>query len=395
MKILFPLIVVSCIYSILFSLIRENTLYDDEPTHIAQIRNFMNRNTVIHPRISLIPGYHFVIASAATLLGTREIPHLRAISLAINLLAIISFFLVARKLDTAHALTKTIQFSFLPILFPYQFLLYPEGLMLSLTFTSLLFALTRKYTLTAFFGFLSVLARQTNIVWFVFLHLLCYLDFRQNNLTANIILKKSWLFILGYCIFAVFFAVNKGFAIGTSDVHPNFSIFSGNVFFVLFVSFWLFLPQMIVNFAKVKKAVSDRKWLPFIIILFILIGTYKFSNSHPWNQYPEHLQNRLVLIPFTSILLLKIIFFAVISYSVISLRVTKLISSRYYLLFPFAFLAAVPIWVVGARYSMVFFTFFLLFRKYTSPVLEWAIILIFTSVSLFLFYGYLNQIFYL
>jgi len=409
-----PLIFIAFTYIFLFSLIKNNSLYDDEPSHFTQIRLFLNRHPAIYSRLSLIPGYHFTVASLATLTGKSQIHELRAITLTINLLAIALFFLVVQKLDSKNAITKTLQFSFFPILFPFQFLLYAEGLMLLLTLISFYFAHTKKYTLSALFGLLSVLVRQQNIVWLLFINLICLIDdLKQKNVLANLypsyfrwvyadsnlslrsILRKYWLFITSYFLFITFVVVNRGIAYGTSDVHPNFTLHSGNVFFALFVNFLLFLPSMISNVNRVIKLIMHNKRVLVLIAIFIVTAALTFSNSHPWNRYPEHLQNRLILVPFTSNLPLKVIFFTIISYSVISLRVTRFISMHYYLLYPFAFLSLAPIWLVGARYSLVPFMLFLLFRKSTSPLVEWAIIILFITISLFLFYGYLNQIFYL
>ena len=228
MKVFTPLVIILIIYSILFGFIKKNTLYDDEHGHYEQIRLFLNNKPVIYKHLSLIPGYHFTIAAVATLLGTRQIPQLRTISFTINLLTIVSFYLISRKLDKSGSLTKVLQFSFFPILFPFQFLLYAEGLMLLLTLLSFYFAHTKKYTLSAFFGLLSVLVRQQNIVWLLFINLICLTDDLKLRINPANMLRKFWLFIVSYILFIAYVFLNGGIAYGTSDIHPNFSIYSGN-----------------------------------------------------------------------------------------------------------------------------------------------------------------------
>lgn len=398
MKKLFVLFIIVAVYIFLFALIKNNRLYDDEPASYNQIRLFINKKYIT--RLYIIPGYHFTVSAIANLSNKKNIPDLRATTLVFNLLSIVIFFFLAQKLDRNNTIIKTLQYSFFPVIFPFHFLLYPEGLQILFTLTSIFLVLKNKIYLSALFGIASILTRQTNIIWFIFIHILAILNMKKIKLSRKNFLIQNFLFFIGYLLFLIFVVINKGFvnsgfAVKAGERPSSFSIFSGNVFFMIFAAFCLFLPIFVPYLKNVYSDLRKSKILILVCTLFILVGSFTFSNSHPWNLYTDSLQNKILLLPFTTTFTQKLFFFSIISITVFLISNIKFLANKYYLIYPLTFLMLLPIQLISIRYYIIPFTLFILFHKVTSVYLEVINILLFILISLYLYYGYLQQVFYI
>src|SRR3989338_700703 len=382
----------------LFSFIQNRPLYDDEPGSYDQIKIYLNRRWEISEGFSKFPGFPFAIANLSLLINKTDISNLRAINFLFALASIVIFYLINLELDAENGVIKTVMFAFLPVLFPYQFLLYTENIS---NFTLLLaFYLTvrKKFFASGIFSIISVSVRQINIIWLVFIFFYIYLNNTKQYLNIGNFIshcRKNWLFLLTCFLFLIFGLVNKGFAVGNlSGAHPSFTIYPGNVYWLLFLFFVLFLPQNIYNISSFFLFLKKNKKLLYPILFFIIVSALTFNNSHPWNQYPEHLRNR-ILILFNSYYLNKLIFFIIISYSLLSLSQIKLINKVLYLIYPFSFLSLAPMWLIESRYSIIPLFLFILFKKKTNTVLEIITSFIFFCLSLLFYFVYLSQKFYL
>ena len=98
----------------------------DEDNHLVQIQNFIENKSNVSDEISMLPGYHFVIASSLKVLGLQSKNAARAVSTFYSLLAIILFYILARQFNPSRAVTKTLQCLFCPIVFPFFFLIYTD-----------------------------------------------------------------------------------------------------------------------------------------------------------------------------------------------------------------------------------------------------------------------------
>lgn len=398
MKKLLFLFLIFTVYFLLFSLIKNNKLYDDEPASYNQIRLFINKQYIA--RLYIIPGYHFTVSTIANIINKKNIPDLRSITFVFNLLSVFIFFLVAQKLDNRNTILKTLEFSFFPVIFPFQFLLYPEGLQLLFILSSIFLVLKNKNNLSALFGIASILTRQTNIVWFIFIHLLAILNIKKNKIIRKNFLIQNFLFFIGYLIFFIFVIFNKGFVnsgfvIKSGERPSSFSIYSGNVFFLIFTAFCLFLPIFVPYLKIVYLNLIKSKKLVLLCTIFILIGSLTFTNSHPWNHYTDSLQNKILLLPFTTTFTQKLFFFIIITVTVLLTSEVMLLAKKYYLIYPLMLIMLLPIQLISIRYFIIPFSLFILFHKVTSDYFEIFNILIFILISLYFYYGYLQQVFYI
>lgn len=208
--------------------------------------------------------------------------------------------------------------------------------------------------------------------------------------------KTQWIFIIGFIIFIIFVIINKGFAIGDKVMHPAFSFHLSNIFFMLFLFFFLFLPLNISNFPKVIQLIKKNKKIILLIIIIFTIYMFTFVNNHPYNtQWTSKFLRNWLLTYFTSTILLKILFFLPIAYSVLSISLIKLHKKSFYLIYPFAILYLLPSWLIEQRYYLIPFTLLILFRKKESKLVEYSLIIIYIVLSLILFCVTERRIFFL
>ena len=176
-------------------------------------------------------------------------------------------------------------------------------------------------------------------------------------------------------------------------MHPDFFISMGNIYWALFIFFCLFLPEVILNFKLIMTKIS-YKYLFFPVLIFLIIATCTFTNSHPWNQNFDLLRN-LLLIFFTDSFFTKLIFFIIIAFSVFAISLFPLAKNSYYILYPLSFFSLLPVWLIDSRYLILPFALFILFRRFKNIRIEYPTTVIFTILSLIFYWGYLKQIFYL
>lgn len=391
------LLLITAVYLVLFLFIRYNPLYDDEPGNYDQLKLFVAGKIEYYKGYSQYPGYPALLAFFGKVFQRADIPYFRDVNFSFSLFGIVIFYLLAKKIDYQSSIIKTIQYSFLPIIFPYRFLLYSENLSDPLVLASIWATLSNRYLLSAVLGILAVSVRQQNIVWLLFSFTLHYFIKYQSVNKTNFLehLKKSWLFILGFIIFITVVIINGGIAMGNlKPYHPDFTIQMGNVWWMLWLIFLLFLPVHAINFRNVLLLVSSNRKILFFALTFTLTGFITFANLHPWNQTPDHLRNR-ILITVAKQPPVKLLFFLSVSFTVLSLYKSKFLSSKFYLLYPFALLSLLPIWLIESRYAFIPLTLFILFRRTTSISAELITISLFLLFSAFLYFGYLHQIFYL
>ena len=387
------LIFIFLIFILCFLLIKDKPLYDDEPSHYTQIKLFLDRDAQIYPQISLIPGYHLLIATVAKLLHKTDIPFLRLISFTLSMISVYMFFLLSRTIDKKFTLIKTFQYSFFPVLFPYLFMLYTEGLSLLLIFASLYASIKKHYYFSGIFAIFSILTRQTNVFFLLLILLLNYFSNPSKSPTYEFIIKNIY-FLIGLFIFGIFVFFNRGIAIGTQNMHPNLSFHTGNISFALFIFFFLFLPDNIKNLPKVINHISQNKKILLPLLIFLLVGALTLVNTHPWNHDPAHIRNSILLF-FTSSFWPKIVFFIFVIYSILSISLIKLYKPSYYLLYPISMLLLIPIWLIEPRYLLPSLTLFILFKKSESKLIEYSTFGLYLLLSFTFYQGYLHQWFYL
>jgi len=393
------LLLILIIFISAFFYIKDRDLAVDEPAHHEQITKFMNKDFTLINHLTTIPGYHAFFALLTSALHiSPKVSSIRLLSSIFSLISIFIFYILSSKIEKDKAKIKTLQYYFFPILFPFFFLIYTDVFSVLLVLISFYFLLKNKYDYAGLFGILSFLVRQNNVVWMVFMCGIIYyknFGFKIKFEYIKIFLNNCIVFIMGFFIFLIFVIVNKGVSLGVQWVHPSFSLHMGNIYFILFLFFFLFLPLNISNFFKIIEFSKKNKKIIVAILCLFIFYMLTFVNNHIFNTMGgDHFLRNKALIYFTSSLLLKAIFFLPIAYSILSLFVTKLKDKSFYLLYPFTALYLMPSWLIEQRYYLIPFALFILFKKEKTKLIEYSTIILYIILSIAIFYWIKNNIFF-
>lgn len=356
----------------------------DEVFHYSQILAFKNGDYHLNPFLGMTPGFHIVIALVARLLKAETLANMRFIVFIFNFFTIPVFYLIARKLDSDSALIRTLQFSFLPILFPFFTFIYTDIFSLLFILCMAYFFLKKKYTASLILGILSICIRQNNIVWVGFFHILACLQDRS--------IKRSFIYVLSYPVF--FLLVHfGGLSIGLAPYIYSFIPHGGNIYLILFVMFFLFFPIIVANFTRMIRKINQ---FPYIVGLIAGLSTLflaTFQNSHPWNHDAFLIHNR-ILIFFTQNVTLKTYFLIPLVIMLVTLFAVRMQSKKYNLLYPAAILFLMPLTLIEVRYLFVPIVLWMLFRKAEKKPLEIATVIINIVLSWGILYGTLTGKFF-
>lgn len=350
---------------------KSGVLFVDENFHYAQIKSLLNGDLVLNTGILMYPGYHLVIAGIGKLLSSNNYSVLRFFPFIFSLYSVIVFLLTAKIIDRKNAFYKTLLYACLPVLFPYFFLLYTDVFSIFLVLAAFYLSLRKKYFSSSVSATLSMFVRQNNLP-IVFIYYLW---------------RKSRFYLLGFIIFALGAWQLEG-SIGKTFARDNLtlSIYSlSNIYFTLFVLFFLFLPQNLVKFREITAVFAKKKTI-FLFFLGFLIYWVSFVPVHPYNRDIWFLHNRIFKF-FSLNPVAKTAFYLIIFYEILALSRTKLIKKEYYWFYPAVFFSLLPLSMVEFRYAILPAALILLFQKIKDRRLLVIQGVIFLGLSIFFLWG--------
>ncbi len=339
----------------------------DEVDYYPQILKYVEGDYSMNQDITAFTTYHALLAIFAKLTGLTSVWFFRAINMLFAFVSVIVFMRCAALIEKKWPSMALLQFAFFPIIFPYFFLIYTDILSLLMILIGLYFFLKKNYHWAAIFAIIGSCVRQNNIVWLAFFCLLSYGEpnnwkFGVNKGVSHLI--KYWTFTMGFILFVGFVIINKGVAIGDRSMHPPFAFQLGNIYFLLFCFWFVFLPLNLGKLKEITPLFKKYKWLIPAILIGYIGFILTFNNSHPFNyQWGGYFLRNRVLIFFNTSLLLKSIYFIVVLLAIFSISQIKLEQKSFYLLYPMIILYLLPSWLIEQRYYIIPFALFLLFRK--------------------------------
>lgn len=338
--------------------------------------------------MSTLPGYHyitgFILKIFTNTLPTLMTVRLMSVFFGIGLSVVI--LLVARKIDKKTSVITTFEVLFLPIIFPFYFVAYGDVLSLIIVILSFFCLLKKQNFLSGFFGVISLVVRQDNIFWLALFCLFIFLDQRCADKRTNWIkfFKRTWIFFAGFLTYAIFVLVNGGVAVGDKVSHV-IGIYSGNIYFFLFIFLIFTLPFAVSLFPKIKRRIQENPLIILTIILAFVVFIMTFKVDHVYNIGRDFFLRNRVLHFFDAGLLEKFFYFIIVAYSVFLLLETKFWEKKYYLLYPAIILTLMPNSLVEVRYYFASMTLLILFRKKENLFLEYSIIGISILFDIFFF----------
>jgi alpha-1,2-glucosyltransferase len=422
LKFILPLIlsfiVILWAYYVMFG----HCLIVDEKAHYAQVKLFSQNQWKIYiksgekyPRNAMFPGYHIIQSTAAKIVGQCSPTVIRTISVIESVLIAIFAFLTIRLLSTKRrigeekensscisvtplpeykkgvagsitaekALICALQIYFIPLLFPFHFLIYTDSMAVTVLLGALYFSIKKRYFISAIFAFLTIFIRHNYIVFVPFFIIYLYIDnYGYTVSKANIKkqLIESWPFLLPFAAFTTFIIINGRLTLDDPTSHiPTISI--GNILETLLALLFLFMPFMIWNIKNCRNwAEKHSKISAGIITIFIIISAL-FYPRHHWNTFFWLLHNE-ILAWFLRDFMTRTVFCSLLIFTVISLCSIKLTTKGAYLIYPFTLVMLLPILLIEPRYSIIPLVFFNIFRPKMSYLNESVMLLYMIIVSI-------------
>ena len=390
MKQRLSLLLIITVMGVCFLAARTMGVRVDEPSHHAQIERYVAGNYVT--TTTAAGGFEATAAVFARLTGRSAKEDIRLFVLLISGATIVLFRSLVRSFEPQASTMRTLQFVFFPLLFPFWFLIYTDVYALMLLLLAIL-ALTRhRFHLSGILMILSVMVRQTYIVWLALLGLWTVIVNFAEPLRQ--IVKRGTSFSIGAGLFLLFVIANGGVAVGARDTHPNFVFRTENLLFMLICFFLMFLPLILSTLpriARLQRALLVGVPLSSVVLFF---GTFRVD--HPNNTQGQHyfLRNALLEV-MTSSTVAGVVASVAIALAVLSLCVIRLRQPVHYLIYPFAALSVMPSWLIAPRYYLPAFALFMLFRESAPPRVERAVVATNVVMALYLFVGIVEGWFFL
>ena len=367
-----------------FLVARSMELRIDEANHLGQIQRYLAGNFVTTSTAS--GGFHAAAAAFAWLTGQSEREGIRLFVVLIAAATILTFRALVTPFEPEATTVRTLQFALFPLLFPFWFLIYTDVFGLLLFLLAVLAFTRERVHLTAVMATLSVAVRQTYVVWLAMLGVWTVVANAGRPLRE--LARRGMSFGIAAALFLLFVLANGGVAIGDRDSHPGMELHTENLIFMLVCFFLMFLPLVV---SKLPRITRLRPALLAGIALASVVSFFgTFQVDHPYNHNvitQELFLRNAMLQAMTSSTLAGAATCVAVTLAALSLFVIRLRQPIYYLIYPFAVLSVIPVWLIEQRYYLPAFALFMAFRESASHGVERAMVGWNGVVALFLFAG--------
>jgi alpha-1,2-glucosyltransferase len=344
----------------------------DENIHYDQILRFSRGEWTLTPTLTTIPGFHALVAALAWPAGGPSQLSVRVIVFLLSVATVATFYTLARALEPDNAGTRTLQFTLLPILFPQFFLVYTDVASLLFVLLMMHLAVRRHDWSAGAIGLVACLIRQNNVIWVAFVMVWSHVrDHGWTWQTLTALLTRYWTFIVTGLTFLLFVIANDGQAALGDDAgsHPLGTVHFTNVFFLLFLSCFMFLPLW-WGYRAAMMAALRRWWTWGALICLLPIFWWGFVNDHPHNnERADYFLPNALLIYFSSTPLRKLVFLVPVAIAGLGMTSAPM-KTPWWLVLPFSVLFLLPEWLVVPRYYIIPIAVFLVVREHASPASE-------------------------
>jgi alpha-1,2-glucosyltransferase len=369
----------------IWSLSRAWHLHDrlilDEAQVLGQVKLFLAAKLELfrwpgtrYPAAATLPGFPAVLASIAAVTGQSSPSVLRVYCFAFSIIYGAVLYAIARRLTPDHAVLRATQTYLLPIVFPFNCLMYTDLFSLLICASAFLATLRRSYTAAGLLMLFSICIRQTNVVFIIFL---CGYGYLENNgihftlQRALTFLRQSWPLLLGLAAFAIFVLVNGRIALDDPTQQP-IAFSPGNLAISLVILAILFLPALLPSAPRVLPWARDHWRITLLLALVAGVVAFTYNPSHPWNYLGSQLRNHLMWHLLTSNLR-RCAFAFILIFTLLFILAIGFIRPAAWMLPIFWFLSLAPIVLVEPRYHFPALVLFQLLRKPQPPRIEFLL----------------------
>jgi alpha-1,2-glucosyltransferase len=365
----------------------------DELFHREQIRWFMDGRWQLRPVIAMIPGYHLLVAGVGRVFGEYSDVVSRLITLAGGLLLLPLAHGIVAQSRPGEAAMRTAQVFFLPLLYPFFFLIYTDTWGLVALCAMLLAVLRGRTVLAALAGVAAIAIRQDFIIWVVFVLMILAWENETWGGRMSVAFRRGWPLVLVGVAFGGFLVWNHGaVAIGDQDkhVHP-FDI--TNLYIFLLLAFVVFLPYHLSNGDRIR-ALLRRKSVVVLVALGFALYWVTYSSHHIYNQSPFWLHND-VLLWMNAMDWLRAILYLPMAWAALSFASTPMPETRFAALYILGPLSVVLHPFVEPRYYLPSFLLFACWRPPIARRWEWLTLFAYVAISFYLLWGIAQGQFFL
>jgi alpha-1,2-glucosyltransferase len=373
----------------------------DEAAHTIQVWMFTSGKLEIFAGTTMIPTYHAMLALAERATGVHNIALLRFVNLLGGLLLPVFVWQLVAMYSPQEAGRRTVQWFYMPLLFPFFFFVYTDVWTLTAVLATQLCALRKRYFLAAFAGLAATLLRQDMIVWVGMAWLLVLLG--DSDFSAW---RRSWRSLLwpGFAralplfvvmlAFVFFFLWNHGVAVGDRTRHET-AFNPTNIYYFLICAWLVFLPQNVRAAPRIGRLLRRPACIALLVAGFALyMGTY--ANTHEYNSegLRFHLHNE-GLYWLTNYPWIRAVAFVPIAWVVLSLCVTDLAEPRLRIMYLVAPLSAGLHPLIEQRYYLPALTLFQVWRPTAGARWENAMLVAYVVIMLWIMWGTISGRFFL
>ena len=385
--IMFGIIFVGTIFLSIFNKALPIPIIDEIP-HFEQIIMILNANFSILYYLTVIPGFHYIIAGFMKVLQIGTLTTTRTLVFILNA---VLFFPLVYNLSKDNKIKRMINFAFFPIFFTYYFLIYTDIFSMIFVLMTYYFLIYRRYKTAGLTCIISILIRQNNFIWMGLWGLCILADSLRDTPTTykykkviktiiTNIIKKGWVFALGILGFIGFVIWNGGLVIG-DRIHHQPSIYPQGIWFFFATITMFFWPIILNNLKKIK--INKSRIVLYIGLFLVYLGTW--SNFHLYNTFDAMLRNKIILWTLLSPINVIILFIPVLLGII---YVVDILEFKNKWLFMFFSLILVGFsHLIEYRYYFLPIAFILLYRKIEDKFIENFTLFYWISLAIIMFFS--------
>ena len=362
----------------------------DEFDHFEQIQRF--RHGIFSPfveTLTTIPGYHLVVAALLRLVGGDSFAAARLVTSVFGLFAVVGFHRLRSDAVGHEDYLATAQFAVLPIFFLFAFMVQTDAASLALTLWAAWAAGRQRHWLAGFFLLAAEGMRQNNVLW---LALLAWpIVGRIGHTRAGLagFAQRILPYALAAAAFVAYWAGHGSVVLarGQLSAHPDFSLHSGNLFYLMFLGAILFVFPCVDSWLRFVASVRQRPWLIAVPLGLAAAYLATFKVDHPFNLIqPPDLRDWLLMRTQASTLW-YCGFGAVAVFGGLGLLWQKLLTRDTAVFWAVTALFVSLSWLIEQRYYLIPYALFMAWR---APQPEWAeraTLALWAPLAVLLFWG--------
>ena len=355
------------------------TVIGDEWVHWHQIARFVHHDyRVFDEYLTNIPGYHWLMTGLLWAVGADWLGPARAINSVFAFGAWAAFWFARRTLHPDDAQRATAQMMFLPVIFPFWFMVYTDTLALALLLGATLATYRGRHVWSAIALIGSMAVRQNNVFWVCFLALMTLWPlWRDAGWRPWRVWRESialaWPYAMAVAVFLAYWAWNGSISYSNAqgtNAHPDVKFDVGNPYFLLLIAGCLMPLHVVVGLRRfVAKSKSWPWWWLLPVVVFGGFA-WLFQVHHPYNVFEGDyfLRNTLLQNVQKHVGLWWPLFGGIATLAACGLAFTRFVRPEVRWLLPLSLLFVGASWLIETRYAVVPMALLLLLRV---PERDW------------------------